>query len=378
MNDSSSRPGHNRSSSAGKFAGKDGVTREERDRIPESPSLQELEQRLRPDRPDQLSMFSELPTGEFAPSLSGLPPLTTNSSLALARSWYRRELEQARRPKNTISAYSNDLAVLEHLIGSKTISAINRRDIARFLGDANNRTTRKRRLTSVRRFFNYLTHTVKVLTEDPSEGYYPHGIQLRSPVPLFPDEQERLLAAAAADEPWSLPAIWLMMRLGITRAELLALERDHIDRTTVPAPTVYIFYPDSTKQAKERHLVTNEEFLEIYEALLEARDPGAKLFPIGPQAVNGMVDRIRRDADIEKEVTPNVLRHTFAVDQARNGADEQQLLALLGLADDPRNRASVKRYLRLASPAVNAEQQGAVLPDPMETSHDDTDNDSAV
>lgn len=352
---------HDPETRVSRFAGKDGVTQQERDAIPESVSLQELEQRVRPDHADQLTLFSQLPTGEFSPTLSGLSPLASTSSLSLARSWYRRELEQARRPRNTISAYCNDLAVLEHLIGSKSISAVTRRDIARFLGDANNRTTRKRRLTSVRRFFAYLVHTARVLSEDPSEGYYPHGIQLRSPVPLFPDEQERLLAAAANDEPWSLTATWLMLRLGLTRAELLALERDHIDRTTEPAPTVYVFYTDTSKRGKERHLVTTEEFAVMYDAFLEARDPGGKLYPVGPQAVNGMVERLRKAADIEKDVSPIVLRHSFAVDRAREGANEQQLLALLGLADDPRNRASVNRYLRLVSPAVNARAQDTQL-----------------
>jgi integrase/recombinase XerD len=35
-----------------------------------------------------------------------------------------------------------------------------------------------------------------------------------------------------------------------------------------------------------------------------------------------------------------------------DGATEDDLLALLGLADDPRNRASVQRYLKLAEPAL--------------------------
>jgi integrase/recombinase XerD len=333
---------------------RDGLTSEERDRIPEDPRLEALEARSRPPKPDQLALFSLTSRGEFTPSPGGMPPLAATSSLALAREWYRRELEQAKRPPNTIAAYTHDLAVLEHLIGSKSIDAITRRDIARYLGDANSRTTRKRRLTSARRFFDFLIETARVLKEDPTEGYYPHGIQLRSPVPLFPDEQERLLVSARADEPWSEPSIWLMMRFGLTRAELLALERDHIDRTTSPAPTVYVFYGDATKRAKERHLITTPEFADALDRFLAARDPHGRLFPVGPQAVNGMVERVRNAAGIDKDVTPNVLRHTFAVDQARAGADQERLLALLGLADDPRNRASVNRYLRLAEPAVNA------------------------
>lgn len=357
-----SRPDHPEPHKRNRSQPRDGLTSEERDRIPEDPSLEALEQRMRPAVPDQLALFADGPAGSFTPAPAGHPPLSATSSLSLAREWFRRELEQARRPKNTISAYTNDLAVLEHLIGAKSIATITRRDIARYLGEASSRTTRKRRLTSARRFFDYLIDHARVLSQDPTEGFYPHGIQLRSPVPLFPDEQERLLTAAAEDEPWSEAAIWLMMRFGLTRAELLALERDHIDRTTEPAPTVYIFYADAAKQGKERHLMTTPTFAEVLDRFLAERDPRGRLFPVGPQAVNGMVERVRQNAGIDKDVTPNVLRHTFAVDQARNGADQQQLLALLGLADDPRNRASVNRYLRLATPPVNADK-AAVDPD---------------
>ncbi|MBW3632935.1 MAG: tyrosine-type recombinase/integrase, partial [Chloroflexi bacterium] len=84
----------------------------------------------------------------------------------------------------------------------------------------------------------------------------------------------------------------------------------------------------------------------------EARSPVDLLFPVGPQAVNGMVDRVREAAGIQKEVTPQTLRHSFAVDRAQAGATEEDLLAILGLADDARNRASVQRYLKLAAPPL--------------------------
>jgi integrase/recombinase XerD len=261
-------------------------------------------------------------------------------------------LEQAGRPSNTVESYCYDLVVLEKLIGPKPIGAINQTDIARLLGDANGRATRKRRLTSARRFFRYLIDDARVLCSDPTEGHYPHTIPLRSPVPLFPSEQEALLAAAADDEAWSLPAIWLMLRLGLTRAELLALRREHIDLEDPSGPIVYIFYDDVTKRGKERKLAAGEAFRVIYTSFLEARSPVDLLFPVGPQAVNGMVDRVRAAAGIEKEVTPQTLRHSFAVDRANSGATEEDLLAILGLADDARNRASVQRYLKLAAPPL--------------------------
>jgi len=245
--------------------------------------------------------------------------------------------------------------VLEHLIGPKPLNRIERRDIARYLGDASSKTTRKRRLTSARRFFRYLIDEVKVLKFDPTEGYYPHPIVLRAPAPLFEQEQRDLLAAADADEEWSALAVWLMMRLGLTRAELLALKRDHIDRTSPLEPVVYVVYDAVSKQSKDRKLATDRDFAALYDAFLEARDPQGNLFPVGPQAVNGMVERLRRAANITKDVSPQTLRTTFAVEQARAGADQQQLLSLLGLVNDPRNRASVDRYLTLASaPLVTA------------------------
>jgi integrase/recombinase XerD len=71
-----------------------------------------------------------------------------------------------------------------------------------------------------------------------------------------------------------------------------------------------------------------------------------------PQSINKMVERVARAAGITKRVTPQLLRDTYAVNQARAGADEDKLLALLGLADDPRNRVSVQRYMKLAAPPL--------------------------
>jgi integrase/recombinase XerD len=331
----------------------DGVTSAERAApYADDPHLLELERAAAERKPDQLELFSPGPAGAFAPLLGGVPALEPGCSLTLARSWYRRELEQARRPANTIESYCYDLVKLEELTGSIPIDAITRSHIATFLGDASNRATRKRRLTSARRFFAFLVDDAKVLAEDPTAGFYPHLIQLRSPIPLFADEQEALLAAAAEDEPWSLPAIWLMMRLGLTRGELLALRPEHIDLNDPERPIVYVFYEDVAKQGKERKLAADAEFARIYAEFIAKRPPVDLLFPVGFQAVNGMVERVRRAAETAKEVSPQTLRHTFAVDRAKDGADEKQLLALLGLADDPRNRESVRRYLKLAGPAL--------------------------
>lgn len=337
-------------SHASRFRGRDAVTNHERDLPPsDNAAIQRLEEEAPRVKPDQLDLFNLTDNGRFVANIGGLPPITARSSLELARTAWRKHLEAQKHPANTIESYCYDLQVFENLIGPRSINRIERTDVAQYLGDASSKSTRKRRLTSLRRFFGYLIEDARVLKFDPTEGYYPHAINLRVPVPLFANEQTALLAAAEADEAWSAPAIWLMMRLGLTRSELLALRRDHIDRTNPESPVVYVVYDELARQSKDRKLAAGGEFSRLYDAYLDVRNPADILFPVGPQAVNGMVERVRKAAGLTKTVTPQTLRTTFAIEMARSGADQQDLLALLGLVNDPRNRASVDRYIRLAA-----------------------------
>lgn len=274
--------------------------------------------------------------------------LRPGSSLIAAAAAFRTDLEQKRRPRNTIDSYLFDLTVLAHQVPTKSINQITVEDITHFLSDANTVATRKRRLTSIRRFFRYLIDDALVLSVDPTEDFYPNRVELKVPEPLAAAEQSALIAAAATDEPWSLTAILLMMDAGLTRGELLKLERGNVDRFDPQAVVVHIITDDPRKSNQNRDLRASEMLAEAYGAFLAARDPEGRLFPVGFQAINGMVDRVRRAAEISRSVTPRTLRDTFAVNRALNGASEDELIQELGLADDLRNRQSIRRFLALA------------------------------
>lgn len=280
--------------------------------------------------------------------------LRPGSSLIAAAAAFRLDLERKRRPRNTIDSYLFDLTVLAHEIPTKAINQITVEDITRFLGDANTISTRKRRLTSVRRFFRFLIDEALVLSVDPTEDFYPNRVELKIPEPLAPAEQQVLLAAAAADEPWSLSAILLMLDSGLTRAELLKLERGNIDRFDPFAVTIHVITDDPRKSNQNRELRATERFVQAYDDFLAHRDPQGRLFPVGFQAINGMVERVRRAAEIKRPVTPRILRETFAVNRALNGATEDELLRELGLADDLRNRQSIRRFLAFALQAADS------------------------
>ena len=303
-------------------------------------------------RPRQPALFEIGAGGRLRPGVAAVPALTADSSLDVARYWYRRHLEQGGHSHNTVESYSYDLALFEMQTGPLAISAIKPRDIATFLGDSQTRSTRKRRLTSLSGFFKFLVGAAKVLPADPSENFYPEHIPLKTPRPLFAAEQDRILAAAAEDSARTHAAIWLLLRLGLSRGELLGLEAEHVDLSDPSRPVVYIYYDNPRWAGKERHLAADEAYAAIHSRFLDEYVPTGKLFPILPQSVNKIVERVAAAAGIERTVTPQLLRDSYAVDQARAGADEGKLLALLGLADDPRNRVSVGRYLKLGAAAL--------------------------
>lgn len=292
---------------------------------------------------------------DSTPSLDHITQrLRPGSSLTSAAAAFRADLERKRRPRNTIDSYLFDLTVLAHEIPTKSINQITVEDITNFLGEANTVSTRKRRLTSLRRFFRFLIDEALVLSVDPTEDFYPNRVELKIPEPLTATEQQALLTAAAADEPWSLPAILLMLDSGLSRAELLKLERGNIDRFDPFAVTIQIITDDPRKSNQNRDLRATERFVASYDEFLALRDPKGRLFPVGFQAINGMVDRVRRAADIGRPVTPRTLRDTFAVNRALDGATEDELIRELGLADDLRNRQSIRRFLALALQAPEA------------------------
>lgn len=306
-----------------------------------------------PDPPLQPPLFEVTGSGAYAPQISSVNVLTPTSALPVASYWFRRHLEQSQHPRNTVESYLYDLRLFEELTGPKPIDQVTSRDVAKYLGDANTRSTRKRRLTSVSSLFKWLKNSARMLDADPTESFYPDHIPLKTPRPLFEAEQRALLDAASRDSTRAAAMVWLMLHVGLSRGELLSLRREHVDLSDPEEPVIYVFYDNPRWRGKERKLVATAQFAKLYEAFLTEFVPVEQLFDMLPQSVNKLVERVARSAGITRHVSPQMLRDTWAVEQARGGAEEVQLLALLGLADDPRNRMSVRRYMKLAAPAVN-------------------------
>lgn len=296
----------------------------------------------------QPALFDVGGHGELLPEPGLVEPLNPRSKLPDARYWYVLHLREAGRPHNTLASYAYDLQIFESIVGLKRIGELSQRDIADFLSDAQTRSTRKRRLTSVSGFFKWLVNQAGVLEDDPTASFYPDHIPLKTPRTLSADERAAFTDAAGADSTRAAVMSMLMLQVGVSRGELLALRRSHLDFSAPETPWAYIFYENPKRQAYERRLAAPADLRDAFEAFDAEYAPQDQLFELLPQSVNKVVERIAHAAGIEKRVSPQTLRDTFATELARAGASEQELLHTLGLADDPRNRMSVRRYLNLA------------------------------
>lgn len=300
----------------------------------------------------QAELFTISARGELMQPVADIPALGPMSSLDVARWWFKRHLEQQKRPINTIDSYMYDLALFQSSLGNKTLDRIDKTDLANFLGQANNKSTRKRRLTSLQGLYRYLVNKEKVLEKNLADSFFPDYIPLKTPQVLFPTEQEAIMDAAREENSRTTIIVYLLLKLGLTRTELLALKVDHVDASEPEQPVVYVYYDDIRSQKKERKLGANLEFTELFQQYVAEYEPVSRMFNLLPQSVNKMVDRVAAEAGISKRVTPQSLRDTFAVEQAKAGADEKKLLLILGLAPDSRNKKSVQRYIKLAAPPV--------------------------
>src|SRR3954469_16074394 len=194
-----------------------------------------------------------------------------------------------RRPRNTVQSYRYDLGLLDRANPGVAVSGLQPANIARFLAGADAPATRKRRLTSLRRFFAWLGTTSEV-DHDPLEGIRHQRLAVPPPDVLTGTESHALLAAAALDEAWALPAIRLMLHCGLRRSELLALAPSDIKNGSGSWVVVESFEP--ARPWLRRVVPAPDDLEAALERWRERRPPGPVLFPIGPQAVNGMLDRV--------------------------------------------------------------------------------------
>ncbi len=178
-------------------------------------------------------------------------------------------------------------------------------------------------LIALRSFLKYLAKQgVKSLPPDRIELA---KVSERSLDLITPEDLERLLKAPE-DNIRDKAILELLFSTGLRVSELCSLPSDinlKVDELSVRG-----------KGEKVRVVFISDDAKAIVKQYMDkAPNLGAYLFNLTPRSIERIVRHYSIKAGISKKVTPHVLRHSFATDLLRNGADLRSVQMLLGHAN---------------------------------------------
>lgn len=249
----------------------------------------------------------------------------------------------------TVKAYRIDITqFLDYLTGNQLL--VDKIGINHYLDNLHNKykqRTVKRKIASVKAFFNYLGYEEKIesnpfnkvrvrfkeeqllprsISQEIIEKLLKYMYQQRSNGELSKWKRRLLLR--------DICVIELLFMTGIRISELCELHRDAID---LLKGTICVY----GKGSKERIIpIGNDKVLQLlqeYEKEFEMEIEGSFFVnrygePLSTQSVRLMIQHYTKAAGIEQHITPHMIRHSFATLLLEEGVDIRIIQQLLGHA----------------------------------------------
>lgn len=258
-------------------------------------------------------------------------------------------IEKKKMAKNSVSAYVRDVREFSTFIeqkDGKKLDEVTEADVASYLlslkKDDKTSSTVNRKLASVRSFFKYMILS-GVLSTNPSVEIKTPKIPRKEIEYLTIEEIEQLLCIPdkSAKGLRDVAILELLYATGLRVSELIEMNLDDVNLRMG-------FVTCNGEHGKARIIPLGRparEALETYvyedrERLLRGKkDVEKALFlnyygeRITRQALWKILKGYAEKAGIEKKITPQILRNSFAVHMIQNGADLKSLQELLGHED---------------------------------------------
>ncbi len=259
--------------------------------------------------------------------------------------------------RNTVLAYRNDLDNLARSLatrGGDTVTA-DEADLLDFMGqaDALSARTKARRLSSMRRYYQYLVRE-RVVQADPTVRLEAPRLGRSLPKSLSESDVETLLDAPDPSTTIGMrdrAMLEVLYATGLRVSELVGIELTQINMRQGVVRVI-------GKGSKERLVPLGEEALDWLQQYLEESRaalckgrPTEAMFPtrsgraMSRQAFWYMIRKYARKAGIRTALSPHTLRHAFATHLLNHGADLRVVQMLLGHSDI----ATTQIYTHVAS-----------------------------
>ena len=251
---------------------------------------------------------------------------------------------EKRYPETTITSYQKDLDNYSIFIKNKNINykTINKDEIRSYLKYLDelqySKTTISRILSTLRHFYQYLminkvvsVNMFKLIKNPKKDKKLPNFLQS--------DELQKIFDSIDIETPLGIRnrlIVELLYASGLRVSELTNLTLDSINLNNREIRVL-------GKGSKERIVFFGEyakKYLDLYLSdsrplLLDKNKTNILLLnnngdPISTRGIELVIDNIVRDAALKHNISPHVLRHTFATDLLNNGADLKSVQELLG------------------------------------------------
>jgi integrase/recombinase XerD len=246
--------------------------------------------------------------------------------------------------KNTLCSYLGDVRKFAAFLGlddADSLCHVQTEDARRYVADlqesGRSAATISRAIASLRCFFEYFIKT-GALESNPIDSVTSAKPEKKLPSVLTGEEVELLLEQPRCVDPKGYrdkAALELLYATGIRVTELITMDIENVNLTTrlvrCPGDGREIpLYTAAVRAIADYLSLAREHMAAPGETALFVNTTG---FRMSRQGFWKLVKYYQEKAGITKEITPNVLRHSFAAHLLAGGADIQQVKAMMGHTD---------------------------------------------
>ena len=248
--------------------------------------------------------------------------------------------------KNTLESYQRDILQYQEYLEEKKIDykEVNNENVLGYLdylkGLDKKASTISRHLASIRLFYQYLLKN-KIVKEDPTKGIQSPKIEKKAPSILSSQEVSLLLEQPTGEGLKSIRDIAMLevaYATGMRVTEIISLNVSDID-----IESSLVTCKNENKQRiiplGKLSLSALKEYMTIARPNMIKDDNETALFVnvngkrLTRQGFWKIIKFYKEQAHITKDITPHVLRHSFATHLLQNGADLKSIQTMLGHSD---------------------------------------------
>ena len=251
-----------------------------------------------------------------------------------------------RLSNNTLQSYRRDIMQYKNYVDMNKINylKVSKEDIKKYLmylQDMNKKTsTISRNLASIRSFYQFLLRNKKIRI-DPTEGIQSPKIEKKAPNILSSKEVELLLEQPNCIDLKGIrdkAMLEFAYATGMRVTEIISLDIDDVN-----LETGFVVCRNNGKQRSiplgTLSLKALENYIKDARPILIKDENNKALFVningrrLTRQGFWKIVKYYKDQAHINKDITPHVLRHSFATHLLQNGADLKAIQVMLGHSD---------------------------------------------